>query len=230
MKTFENKLNRDNFKKIIIRIVIYITGLSLLAFGIAVSIKSNLGVSPISSIPFVISRITGYSVGYVTFLFYFLCVIFQIIILQKDYRKKDLFQIFFSSVFGLFTDVALYILKNLSVNYYIEQIMLLGISMTLISCGIFLIIVADIVPNSPDGLCISISKKWHVKFSRIKTIFDITCVLLSILLAVIYLGNLSQIREGTIISAICIGKMVGFLLCKYSDNIKSLYTDEVSIK
>ncbi len=42
------------------------TGLFVMAFGVAFSIKANLGTSPISSVPYVISLISPMTVGTVT--------------------------------------------------------------------------------------------------------------------------------------------------------------------
>lgn len=212
-------------KNIIIRFLIYITGLYILAIGIAISIRSQSGVSPVSTIPIVFSEVTGKSVGTITFMFYFLCVILQIIILKKEYRARDLLQIIFSFVFGVFTDLALFLLQDLAAPNIFVQIMLFGISLVLISIGVFLIIVADIVMNAPEGLCIAISKKWNLKFSSVKSMFDLFCVIISVAVALLILGNLSEIKVGTVIAALFIGKMVGFLISKYSGKIKELYTE-----
>lgn len=50
-------------KSFLIRLLIYILGLLILALGVAFSINSNLGVSPVSSLPYVISQITGIEMG-----------------------------------------------------------------------------------------------------------------------------------------------------------------------
>ena len=51
------------FRKFILRIVVYIIGLFFLALGVAFSINSGLGVSPVNSLPYVISLITGVEIG-----------------------------------------------------------------------------------------------------------------------------------------------------------------------
>jgi len=212
-------------KKIITRFIIYISGLLILAIGIAFSIRSQLGVSPVSSIPIVFSQITGKSVGTMTFMFYLVCIFLQIIILRKNFRARDLLQIVFSSIFGVFTDFALFLIVGVTVSTYIGQITLLFISVALISIGVFLILVSDLVTNAPDGLCITISGKWNLKFSSVKSKFDLTCIIISVTVSLLVFGNLSQIREGTIISAICVGRLIGILQHRYSDRIKSLFSE-----
>lgn len=212
-------------KKIITRFIIYLSGLLILAIGIAFSIRSQSGVSPVSSIPIVFSQITGKSVGTMTFMFYLACIFLQIIILRKNFRARDLLQIVFSSIFGVFTDFALFLIGGVTASTYIGQLTLLFISVVLISIGVFFILVSDLVTNAPDGLCLTISKKWNLKFSSVKSKFDLTCIVISVAVSLLVFGNLSQIREGTIISAICVGRLIGILQHRYSDRVKSLFSE-----
>ena len=52
--------------KLAARLVIYCLGLFVLYFGIALSVNSNLGVSPVSALPFVVSQILSISLGTAT--------------------------------------------------------------------------------------------------------------------------------------------------------------------
>lgn len=48
------------------RLIFLCIGLSVMAFGVAFSIKAALGTSPISSVPYVTAAISGLSVGFTT--------------------------------------------------------------------------------------------------------------------------------------------------------------------
>lgn len=212
-------------KKLITRFAVYFTGLFLLSIAIAFAIKSQSGVSPVSSVPYVFSQITGLSVGTMTFLVYLLYVVLQIIILKKDFPKKYYLQFLFSSVFGAFTDFSLYLIRNLPMPNYFVQLIYLGISIILMAISVFLIITADIVPNAPDGLCVAISRKKNMEFSAVKIRFDITCVIVSGTIALLAFGNLSQLREGTILSAVFVGRTIGIIETRYRDRLKILIGD-----
>lgn len=56
-----------NFKdtKLINRFLAYILGLFFLSLGVTFSINSQLGISPVNSLPYVISLITGQEMGIV---------------------------------------------------------------------------------------------------------------------------------------------------------------------
>lgn len=213
-------------KKFVIRFILYILGLFLLSFGIALSIKSNTGVSPVSSVPLVYSQITGLTMGTVTFIVYLGFIALQIIILRKDFKAKDLLQIAFSSVFGLFVDLSLFLLRNLVPPNYLGQLATMASSLIVMPIGVFLLIVTDIVVNAPEGICLAICKRWNLEFSKVKVSFDIILVTISAISAMIFLGNLSQLREGTVVAAIWIGKGVGILQRRFSDKVKKLFTED----
>lgn len=88
------------------RWLFYILGILILALGLTLNTKANLGVSPIISTAYITSGLTGFSFGDVTFVLYCLFVAAELLLLGKDY--KILLQIPFSIVFtrflNLFTD------------------------------------------------------------------------------------------------------------------------------
>ena len=76
----EKKLNH-----ILIRVILLCAGLSVMAIGVAFSIKAALGTSPISSVPFVTGTISGLSVGTTTIIMNCIFVVIQILILRKRF-------------------------------------------------------------------------------------------------------------------------------------------------
>ena len=60
-------------------------GLLVMAFGVAFSIKGGLGTSPISSLPYVISRITPLTVGTATIAMHVALILLQILLLRKRF-------------------------------------------------------------------------------------------------------------------------------------------------
>ena len=92
------------FRKFILRIVVYIIGLFFLALGVAFSINSGLGVSPVNSLPYVISLITGVEIGTMVIIVFSFYILVQILVLRKDFKWINLTQIIFSTIFGYFTN------------------------------------------------------------------------------------------------------------------------------
>lgn len=70
------------------RLLIYFVGLFILALGLTLNTKANLGVSPIISVPYSISQITGLNFGDLTFIEYVGFVFIQIWIHISEKNKK----------------------------------------------------------------------------------------------------------------------------------------------
>lgn len=55
---------------IFVRFLVYVTGFLIMTLGIAMSVKSDLGVSPVSSIPYTMTCVWGIEMGKATILFH----------------------------------------------------------------------------------------------------------------------------------------------------------------
>lgn len=92
-------------KHLAARLGLLLAGLVVMSFGVALSIKAELGTSPISSLPYVSAQIAGLSVGTTTIILNTLFVLMQILLLRRDYEWPQLLQIAVAVVFGLLIDL-----------------------------------------------------------------------------------------------------------------------------
>lgn len=74
-----------------------------------------------------------------------------------------------------------------------------------LALGISFEIQANLVTTAGEGVVLAICKVFPIKFGNMKVIFDITLVTISVLLSIIFLGELTGVREGTIAAAILVG-------------------------
>lgn len=176
-----------------------------MAFGVAFSIKAALGTSPISSVPYVTSTISGLSVGTTTIIMNFMFVLIQIAILRKKYDWFQLLQFPAAIVFGTMIDVAEYLLKPVEFSNYLEQWLLCVIGVFLVALGVSVEVMANLVTTAGEGIVLAICQVAPVKFSNMKVAFDVTLVCISIALSFIFLGHLDGAREGTIAAAVFVG-------------------------
>lgn len=88
----------------------YFIGLFVMTIGIALSVKSNLGVSPVSFIPYTMTCVWGIEMGKATILFHIVLVMIQILLLRRKFKPAQLLQILVGVVFGYFTTFCNYIL------------------------------------------------------------------------------------------------------------------------
>ena len=191
------------------RLGIYCLGLLVLAFGVTLSVNSNLGVSPISSLPYVISQIVNISLGTCTTLVYAFYVLVQMVLNGRKFQPIVLLQLVFSTIFGYFVDGAKLILGDFMLPGYLGRLVMLAASIVLIAVSLVLYIDVKLAPMPAEGLVSCISEKWGKPFSRIKTLVDCTSVLVGAVLCGLFLGRLVGIREGTVITALLVGRTTG---------------------
>lgn len=211
-------------KKTAKRLLIYITGFVILAAGVNISKAAQLGISPVSAIPYAMELIWGIPLGMATFLFNIMVIGLQIILLRKNYKPIQLLQLVCTYLFGLFITYTSreYLLFWLPLpSFYLMKILYLLISIIVIGIGASLYLIPNFVPLPAEGLAkalVELSKD-KIKFSNAKVGVDSFMVLISALLSLVFLGGLKSVREGTILAALLIGKVVGFVFRHYKNYI-----------
>lgn len=197
------------------RIIVYLAGLFIIASGVAVSKASQLGVSPVNSIPSVLSDILQVDIGICTTVVFIGFILVQLVILRKDFKAVYLLQIFCSTVFGLFVSVANRLTGILlpECGNYLMRLFYIAVSMILIALGILLYIQADILSMPGEGVMQAISDKAGIALSTAKMIFDCTVVAIAAILSLVCLRKLSGVREGTIIAAFGVGLCLKAVSC-----------------
>ena len=85
-------------KNIKTRTAMYFIGLFVMTIGIALSVKSNLGVSPVSSIPYTMTCVWGIEMGKATILFHIVMVLASTVFvaavrLEKFWQNSLVFDI-----------------------------------------------------------------------------------------------------------------------------------------
>lgn len=198
------------------RYVIYLSSLFIISLGASLSIKANLGTAPLICIPNVCSLISHLSVGTVTFIFNIILIILQIIILRGDFEKRQLLQVVMGTIFSAFIDFSLMLVNFVNPQDYILQMLVLLISCFVIALGVLLEIKTEIVYLPADGFIYAISKFLNREFSKVKPYVDTTMVIIAIVLSFVFLGYLTGVREGTVITAIVVGPIITYIK-KYLD-------------
>ena len=187
--------------KFVKRIVIYLAGLFFVALGVAFSVNSNLGVSPVNSLPYVVSRILGKDLGTCVTVIFIGYILIQILLLRKAFRPLDLAQILCSFAFGYFVDLTETLLGSFCLPGYPGRLVMLGICLYLDT---------DLIVMPMEGLTAAMNKTVFPKkaFHEVKVILDCTAVVVGIVLCFVFLGELQGIREGTVLCALLVGKVM----------------------
>ncbi len=189
-----------------IRLVKYISGLFILTIGVGFAIKSDLGAAPVSAFPYTLQVVSGLEIGLGTILFQSALVLIQILILRKNFKIKNLLQIFVGVVFGWMTGFSTAVVDMIP---YSESLLFRGAMVLLgsffIALGIALYVPADIVPLPSEGVIKTISDTAKISFSNMKIVFDCAMVVLSGVLCFFVTGTLKSVGIGTVILAVLVG-------------------------
>lgn len=199
-------------KNLKVKLPMYFLGLFVMTIGIALSVKSNLGVSPVSSIPYTITCVWGLEMGKATILFHIVLVLIQILLLRKKFQPIQLLQVPVGVIFGYFTTFCNYMVSFLPTpeNLGIRIFMLLA-STVFIAFGIFLYLPTELIPLAGEGCMQAVSSVTGIEFSKVKIIFDCTMVGVSAITCLLILHSLGSVGIGTIIAAVLVGTLVGII-------------------
>lgn len=190
------------------RFIFYLLGLSLVAFGINIAKVSDLGISPVSSIPFVLgAQFDFFTNGQWTTVIYAAFVLVQLLLLLKDFKWYYLLQIAVAFVFGWLVDgTAILVHLVLSTpEFYALKLVLILVSMIFIAFGIFFYLEANIMSMPGEGVTVAISTRFKCTVPTAKLIFDISITAIAVILSLCFFGELKIVREGTLICMVGVG-------------------------
>ena len=191
---------------------IFLLGTLCQAVGIALVVKSSLGTSPISSVPYVFSLVAPLSFGQTTFVVNMIFLLVQIILLRRRFQKVQLLQIPATIIFAALIDVAMFAFNPLVPQNYFFKLVILGIGMNFVSLGVALQVVANVLMLAGEAFVTAISIVSKIKFDHVKTAFDCALVLIAVVWSYSALGVVEGVREGTLLSALFTGTIAGFFM------------------
>lgn len=199
-------------KEIAKRYGLLIIGLFFAALGVALTKRGELGVSPISSVANVLSyQFTDLTLGSWLILWNCVLILGQILLLRRNFQPIQFLQIPLSFLFGWFTDFGMWLVSFLPVQVYAVRLLMVLAGTVVLGFGITLSVIADQIMNSGEAFVKAISDVTHEEFGTIKVVFDISCVLIALILSLLFFeGAIVGTREGTIIAALCTGFVVKF--------------------
>ncbi len=196
----------------------YFAGQLLVAFGVAFAIKGDLGISPVSSPSYAIfntlqhNGILGISYGTCVTAVYLLYIVVQVLILRRQFKIINLFQILVSTVFGWFVDFTTAVVGPAFEMAYPLRLLLLAVSIVLIAVGLSFYLGAKILPMPSEGMGLAIAQKLKkYPYHRIKVVLDCIFVASAIAITFFGIGRVMGVREGTVLTAVLAGPVMGLL-------------------
>ena len=209
--------NRTKSKaELLRRYLVFGISLLVIAFGISIITRSDLGTSPITSVPYVASLNTPLSLGSYFFLFTIILICLQMLLLGKKgimERKMELLMQFpVAFVLSVFTDLTMWITASYVPQLYYVKIISLVIGCMILAFGNCLEVIADVTMISAEYTIQFATLRFKKEFGNIKICFDVSLVLIAALCSWLLSGRIEGVREGTIIAALITGPFVRLIM------------------
>lgn len=193
-------------KKYTLKTILFIIGMFVSCYGIAVTTRGDLGTSPISSPAYVASLVnTKITFGMATFVLNALFLAGQICILRKKFPPVQLVQLPIAFLTGVFMDLSMYLTGMLHSGAYWWNMALVLVGSLILGLGLAITIYANLTYMPGDGLVKVIFETTGWNFGKIKVSFDSTLVLIALAISVVGVHSVVGLREGTLISALTVG-------------------------
>ena len=187
------------------RYIIFLIGLFINSLGVSLITKANLGTSPISSIPYVLSLNFPFTLGQFTIAFSLLLILIQLIILRRNFKAEHLLQIPISILFGYFIDLTMMLLFFVDPQSYISSVVYLLIGCLILGFGVYTEVLANVAMLPGESFVRAVSSTWKTEFGSTKVAFDVSLTAIAAVLSLIFAHRLDGVREGTIIAALLVG-------------------------
>lgn len=218
----KNYIKKDNMEKnytnkfLMRRYLLFCISLFVNALGIAFITRAELGTSPITSVTYVLSMFTPFTIGEWTIMLNILFVVLEPFMMTRRDLKDDLrmflLQIPISFCFGIFIDICMHhILFWLNPSTYPAMISALLVGCVILAVGIALEVKANAAMMAGEYFVKVITKRFHGEFGYIKLGFDVTLVAIACTLSLIFMSGIYGVREGTVIAALIVGPIVHFV-------------------
>lgn len=206
----------SKIKSFIWQHILLLVSLYLMTLGVALCIRSSVGSSVISSLPFVFSLAgeagdaPALSVGGYTIVMNFVLVICQIFVLRKRFEPVQLFQLVVGFAFGWLIDFNMWLTGGVVCDSLTAKAVTQLAGCTVMGIGIAFEVKCGSVTMPGEGITIAISTVTRRPFPKVKIVVDTALVVLAIAASYLFFGRWlwNVVGVGTLFAMIYVGLVV----------------------
>ena len=188
------------------RWIIYILSINILALGIILNTRTDLGVAAFTSLFYAFSKVKNISLGIASIILYLILIIVQICLVRK-LTITIFLEIPFSLIFGYIIDFYDSLIKIRCSNLLSAYLLLL-IAIIFVSLGVYFSVSCNLIATPVESTVKTISQVYNLKFSLVKNVFDITMIIMMLLLCLVLQIPVYGIGMGTVLSALLVGRFI----------------------
>ncbi|MCQ2202037.1 MAG: DUF6198 family protein [Bacteroidales bacterium] len=197
--------------------ILLLASLYVMTLGVAVCVRSQLGSSVISTIPYVMAcagefmeEVPSWTIGTYTIMMNAIFVVAQILILRRDFEWVQLFQLVIGFFFGMLIDLNMYLTEWLLSDNLIVNALVQASGCTILGIGIAMEVKCGSVTMPGEGITIAIHKVTGLEFPKAKIRVDTSLVIMAVILCFILLGSWQWqiVGAGTLFAMVYVGMVV----------------------
>lgn len=203
--------------------------LFIMTLGVAICVRSHLGSSVISVLPYVFESagnqgmVPKLSIGQYTNIMNAILVVGQILVLRRQFQPVQLFQLLIGCVFGTLIDLNMLLTSWLAPTVLWQQLLTQFAGCSVLGVGIALEVRCGSVTMPGEGFPVAISKVLKKNFPKVKICVDTTLVILGVIACFAMFGAWQWhiVGVGTLFAMFFVGYAVKVVSkhLKWFDNI-----------
>ena len=197
--------------------LLLLVSLYVMTLGVAVCVRSMLGSSVISTLPYVfqsaggrIAYIPPFTIGQYTYIMNGLLVVGQVLVLRRQFELIQLFQLVVGFVFGSLIDVNMFLTGWLVPTVLWQKALAQVAGCVLLGMGIAVEVRCGSVTMPGEGFPVALSRVTGVPFPKVKIWTDVSMVVLAVLFSYVFFGSWQWhiVGVGTLFAMIFVGNVV----------------------
>ncbi len=198
--------------------VLLLVSLCIMTFGVAVCVRSMLGSSVISTLPYVfetagkqgVGGVPQFTIGQYTYIMNAVLVAGQIAVLRRRFEPVQLFQLLVGFVFGSLIDVNMSLTSWLAPTELWSKAVAQVAGCTVLGFGIALEVRCGSVTMPGEGFPVAVSEVTGIEFAKMKIVVDISLVVLAVVFCYVFFGAWQWyiVGIGTLFAMVYVGAVV----------------------
>ena len=196
-------------------IVSLLGGLAIGCYSIPLMLHGGFGISTVSSLPYAVSCITDvFTFGQLNYIFQAFILIFLLAVTRK-FKMAYIPSFIISVTYGVGLDFGAAIVESYPTDLIWYRILWFALGAFLLCLGVYFMVRSSLPIVMDDMMVVALAEHYGVTFRRVKTLFDGSCIVMSLIVSLTFSHDMGGIGIGTILLALFTGQtihMIGVVL------------------
>ena len=194
-----------------LRLSTLIVALLIMAFGITLVLKANLGQSTFTAFAFTLSHVFNIRIGTMLIYLNSLFLLMEILILKKKFPLFQALQMPVNILFGELINLFTYEVPAfdfISAQAYPLRLLFMVAGAFILAIAVAFINHIDLIILPFEAIILLISRVYKLNYRRFRTLLDLSLISTSLALTFGLSLGIMPVREGTAILAFTLGSMI----------------------